>query len=681
MSIQIHYSQNQLCYKKPATTSRGSYTHRDFIVLEMFDTERPGLIAYGECSYLPDLSCDVCEHYEKIIQQTIDDYVVNQRLDYELLRDYPSILMGFETLIQHYHVQSYALSNTPFSKGKEGIPINGLVWMSDFETMSQQIEAKLEAGFKCIKIKIGAIDFEKEIALLDQIRARYSKEIIQIRVDANGAFQLNEAFEKLTRLSQYDLHSIEQPIKQHQWQKMGELCEKSPIPIALDEELIGVNKYNDKQELLDAIKPQFIVLKPSLHGGFYGCREWIELAEQRSIGWWITSALETNIGLNAIAHFTAELVSERDMEYSQLMHQGLGTGQLFVDNIDTPLLIKGEKLYYDVSKETKHVKLVDEVNTFWNNWYQDTLSVFTSGSTGKPKKYILKKDQMLLSASRTIKALNLPMNAHYFLCLPTQYIAGQMVLVRALYSHSKVYIGEANTQVLKQFLLFNPKNEKIDFLAITPLMLISILNDPQQKEYLSRIDTVLVGGGALSKEIEDELQQFSNAFWASYGMTETLSNIALRRLNGSNRSEYFSPLSGVELSIDSQNCLFIKDKVTQVDGIQTFDFVELLEDGRFKIKGRMNNVVNSGGIKLQPEVIESKLVDIVEYPFVISSLPDKSLGEKLVIVTQKPIDLSICNGLSKFERPKENRVVECIPMTETGKVERLKVKKLIMNQF
>lgn len=680
MSIEIHYSHNQLCYKKPATTSRGSYTHRDFIVLEMFDTERPGLIAYGECSYLPDLSCDVCEHYEKVIQKTIDEYVVNQHLDYEFLRDYPSILMGFETLIQHYHVQSYALSNTLFSKGKNGIPINGLVWMSDFETMSQQIEAKLEAGFTCIKIKIGAIDFEKEIALLNQIRARFSKEVIQLRVDANGAFKSNEAFEKLTRLSQYDIHSIEQPIKQNQWDKMAGLCENSPIPIALDEELIGINKYQEKQELLEKIRPQFIVLKPSLHGGFYGCREWIELAEKRKIGWWITSALETNIGLNAIAHFTAELASERGLEYSQLMHQGLGTGQLFVDNIDTPLFIKGEKLYYDVSRETKHMKLVEEVITFWDNWYQDTLSVFTSGSTGKPKKTTLNKNQMLLSASRTIEALKLPINAHYFLCLPTQYIAGQMVLVRALCSHSKVFIGEANTQVLKQFLFFNPKNEDIDFLAITPLMLISILKDPQQKEFLSRVRTVLVGGGALSKDVENELQLFPNHFWASYGMTETLSNIALRPLNGPHRSDYFTPLTGVELSIDALNCLFIKDAVTHPNGIQTFDLVELLEDGRFKIIGRTSNVINSGGLKLQPEAIEAKLVDIIEDSFVISSIPDKRLGEKLVIVTQTPIDLSICNCLSKLERPKENRVLDFIPMTETGKVERLKVKKLIMNQ-
>lgn len=679
MSLQIHYTKKQLCYKKPAKTSRGSYTHRDFIVLEMFDSERPGLVGYGECSYLPDLSCDVCDNYEKIIQKTIGEYCSTQQLDYEFLRDYPSILMGFETLLMHYHSQSYALSETSFSKGQQGIPINGLVWMSDFETMSQQIEAKLEAGFTCIKIKIGAIDFENEIALLNQIRMHYSKDRIQIRVDANGAFKSTDAYEKLERLSQYDLHSIEQPIKQKQWDVMADLCKNSPIPIALDEELIGINKYKDKQELLDTIKPHYIVLKPSLHGGFHGCREWIKLAEKRHIAWWITSALETNIGLNAIAHFTAQLASERELEYSELMHQGLGTGQLFVDNIETPLFIKGEKLYFDATKEAKHMKLVETVSVFWNNWYQNTLSVYTSGSTGKPQKYILDKDQMLLSSRRTVDSLELGMKANYFLCLPTQYIAGQMVLVRALYSGSKIYIGEANTQVLKQFLLFNPKNDPIDFLAITPLMLISILKDPQQREYLSQISTVLVGGGALSKEIENELQSFTNQFWASYGMTETLSNIALRRLNGRNRSEYFTPLAGVDLSVDTEGCLFIKDVVTQPSGIQTYDVVDLLYDGRFKVIGRKNNVINSGGIKLQPEEIELKLVDKINTPFMISSLPDKRLGEKLVLVTQKAVDLSLCKDLSKYERPSENIVVERIPMTDTGKIARVKVKKIIMN--
>lgn len=233
-----------------------------------------------------------------------------------------------------------SLYDTPFARGEEGITINGLVWMGTYDEMLVRLEEKLKSGFHCVKLKIGAIDFFKELDLIKRIRQVYSKEQIELRVDANGGFTPENAMSRLEALAQYDIHSIEQPIRQHQWPKMASLCRESPLPIALDEELIGVNVRSMKQALLDTIRPQYIVLKPSLHGGIYGCREWIQMASERGIGSWITSALESNVGLSAIAHFCAKTYGP-----GVSMPQGLGTGQLFTDNIPMPLQIKGEKIF------------------------------------------------------------------------------------------------------------------------------------------------------------------------------------------------------------------------------------------------------------------------------------------------------------------------------------------------
>jgi o-succinylbenzoate synthase len=248
------------------------------------------------------------------------------------MRDYPSMLFGLETAFTNF--------DTAFSRGEVGIPINGLVWMGSFEEMNQRIEQKLEQGFRCVKLKIGAIDFDAELELIKKIRSRYSHHEVELRVDANGAFTFDEALYKLELLSQYALHSIEQPIKAGQWGNMAELCRESPLPIALDEELIGVNDPEQKQQLLNIIKPRYIVLKPSLHGGMMGVREWVDVAHDMFIGSWITSALESNVGLNAIAQLCSDIYGDHIT-----MPQGLGTGQLFTDNIPMPLEIRGDKLW------------------------------------------------------------------------------------------------------------------------------------------------------------------------------------------------------------------------------------------------------------------------------------------------------------------------------------------------
>jgi L-alanine-DL-glutamate epimerase-like enolase superfamily enzyme len=245
-----------------------------------------------------------------------------------------------ETAMRQLATSSFALWDTAFSRSEQGIPINGLIWMGPYRDMEAQIREKLDHGFRCIKLKIGALNFEEEIALLKQIRHEYSAKTITLRVDANGAFLPSEAPEKLKRLSDLSLHSIEQPIKAGQWEALAGLIKTSPLPIALDEELIGVFSKEQKARLLETLMPPFLVLKPTLHGGISGCNEWIALAEARNIGWWMTSALESNIGLNAVAQFCATVLKDNPL------HQGLGTGLLYSDNVEMPLRIEGEKLWF-----------------------------------------------------------------------------------------------------------------------------------------------------------------------------------------------------------------------------------------------------------------------------------------------------------------------------------------------
>lgn len=369
---KIEISERTLHFKQPAGTSRGVYTTRHSYYLTLTSDELPGAEGVGECATLPDLSCDAKPEYEMTLRQVCQMVEQMGRIPYDMIRAYPSITFGLETafasffdaakkfleivpaegassseMLKQKGVSVPAgmenlteLFDSPFGRGEEGITINGLVWMGTYEEMLARLEEKLQAGFHCVKLKIGAIDFFKELDLIKRIRDVYTKEQVELRVDANGGFLPENAMSQLEALAKYDIHSIEQPIKQHQWPKMAQLCRETPLPIALDEELIGVNVRSMKQALLDTIRPQYIILKPSLHGGIYGCNEWIELANQRGIGSWITSALESNIGLNAIAHYAAKVYGS-----NVKMPQGLGTGQLFTDNIPMPLEIRGDKLF------------------------------------------------------------------------------------------------------------------------------------------------------------------------------------------------------------------------------------------------------------------------------------------------------------------------------------------------
>ena len=340
--MKIEISERTLRFKQPAGTSRGVYRTRHSYFLDMTDDRKPGIHGVGECATLPDLSCDAIPEYESILRSVCRMVEQTKSIPYDMLRPYPSILFGLETAKAQLDANgSTALFDTPFARGDEGIRINGLVWMGTFDEMYGRLEEKLQAGFHCVKLKIGAIGFEHEIELIRHIRETFTMDQVELRVDANGGFTPENAMARLEQLARYDIHSIEQPVRQHQWEDMARFCRQSPLPIALDEELIGVNVRSMKEMLLDKIRPQYIVLKPSLHGGMKGSQEWIAIAQEYGIGSWMTSALESNVGLNAIAHFAAKTYGPHVS-----MPQGLGTGQLFIDNIPMPLQIKGDELWY-----------------------------------------------------------------------------------------------------------------------------------------------------------------------------------------------------------------------------------------------------------------------------------------------------------------------------------------------
>ncbi len=339
--MKASYKKYILDFKRPSGTSRGVLTQKEtwFLILE-----ENGNYGIGECGLLKGLSIDdvagyekklnwVCEHIEKGIDTLLKS-----------LERFPSIQFGLEQAsLSLASKNPFELFDTGFVRNEMPIPINGLIWMGDEVYMHDQISQKLSEGFRCIKMKIGAINFDAELKLLKSIRKKYTKKEIELRVDANGAFKPEEAIKKLSRLATFDLHSIEQPIKQGNWEAMKMLCASTPLPIALDEELIGIFGVTNKEKLLQTIRPQYIILKPNLIGGYEGSEEWIALAEKYRIGWWVTSALESNIGLSAIAQWTATLKNK--------MPQGLGTGGLYTNNFESPLEVENGNLYYRKNKD------------------------------------------------------------------------------------------------------------------------------------------------------------------------------------------------------------------------------------------------------------------------------------------------------------------------------------------
>lgn len=335
--MRLAYAPYILKFKHPAGTSRGVLNEKPTFFVKVFDEGDPSRFGIGECSVFPGLSPEADGNYGYKLIELLANMALGKETD---LSRHSSILFGLEQALRDYAGGCrHEYFSSSFTEGKGSIEINGLVWMGDFDEMIERIDAKIREGFRCIKLKIGAIDWKKEVDMIEYIRTKYSDSELMIRVDANGGFTMDNALPRLKRLADLGVHSIEQPIPSGMPELMAFLCQVSPLKIALDESLIGIYGRDAKAGLLDEVMPAFIILKPSLCGGFSGAEEWIRLAEERGIGWWVTSALESNVGLNALAQWTATLCTG--------MPQGLGTGGLFTNNFDCPLRLKADRLSYD----------------------------------------------------------------------------------------------------------------------------------------------------------------------------------------------------------------------------------------------------------------------------------------------------------------------------------------------
>lgn len=691
-----------LHFRQPAGTSRGVYTTRKVWYVLLTSDNYPGRWGIGECAPLPGLSCDDVPNYEDILEKACRDAEKYGEVDHRELRAWPSILFGLETAFRHFNSNGFSLWDTPFSRGEAGIPINGLIWMGDYDSMLRQIEDKMSSGFRCIKLKIGAIGFEEELSLLHHIRRHFPSGEIELRVDANGAFSPSDALEKLTRLAELDIHSIEQPIMAGQWEDMARLTRETPLPIALDEELIGINDLDGKYKLLKAIRPQYIILKPSLHGGMAGSSEWIEEAKCLGIGWWITSALESNIGLNAIAQFCATFNTE--------LPQGLGTGGLFTNNIDMPLAIRKDCLWYEpegklpdpddflytFERSRQYVTIegvgyspedirafsidqspfLPELHHFLMEWFDDSpnLKVQTSGSTGTPKQLTVLKARMMESARLTCSFLGLKQGDHALLCMHLQYIGAKMMVVRSLVAGLDLLVREPSGHPLADV------DVPLQFAAMVPLQVYNSLNVPEEKKRLEQIGNLIIGGGPIDPSLEEQIRKLPNRVYSTYGMTETLSHIALRRLNGDQASQWYTPFDGIELSQSSDGTLIIDAPRIHEGRLTTNDLVELRDDGSFRIIGRKDNVIISGGVKINAEELERKICPLIPFPFAVTSFEDARFGEALVLITEQAIDdlmrKSLHNVLSDYEYPKHILKTDHIPQTGNGKINRVECRKL-----
>ena len=339
--MEAQHCKYTLEFKRPSGTSRGVLTTKDSHFIIVKDGSNYGI---GECGLLKGLSIDDTETYSDCLDEVCENIGWGLNSLLQIAKDYPSIKFGLEQAFMSLNsADPFLLFPSQFTDGKDSIPINGLIWMGEEDFLYEQLEYRIRNGFNCIKIKIGALELDTEIKFIDNLRKSFPADKVEIRLDANGAFSPADALSVLEALSEFHIHSIEQPIGAGNIDAMAEICSASPIPIALDEELIGISDIDEKSELLQAIKPRYIILKPSLLGGFAASQEWIDLADKNNTGWWITSALESNIGLNAIAQWTYTLGSA--------MHQGLGTGSLYINNFDSPLQIENGALYYHSGSE------------------------------------------------------------------------------------------------------------------------------------------------------------------------------------------------------------------------------------------------------------------------------------------------------------------------------------------
>lgn len=666
--LKATYKKYTLQFINPAITSRGVYNTKDSWFIEL---SQNGIIGVGECSVLKGLSTDDRPDFEKKLNQIIEQINKNSFNFDDPLFDFPAIKFGLETaLLDLKNGGKGIIFPSLFTHGITNMVTNGLIWMGTPEFMRQQIAEKLEKGFSCIKLKIGSLDWASEKSLIKAMRKQFSASELTIRVDANGAYSPSEALSVLNDLAEMQVHSIEQPIRAQQWDEMARLCKKTPIPIALDEELIGIFPFTKKIELLEIIKPQFIILKPGLLGGFVATDEWIDLAEKMNIGWWATSALESNIGLNAIAQWTATK--------NNPLPQGLGTGMLFENNVESRLKLDGEKLMYKPPQPTPKGEsppnpLKGEKSPLGVEFFLQK----TSGSTGEPKTIKLKESAMIASARKTLKYFNLQKGDTALLCLPANYIAGKMMLVRAL-------VGGLN------LLEIEPKgrpvipNQIIHFAAMVPLQVQNLIDSGYD---FTNIKNMIIGGATVNYKLSQAIKKLPNAVYATYGMTETYSHIALQRLNGSKPESCFKLLEGIAVSTNEKGCLVIDAPEFSDKPIVTTDLVEILSPNEFRWLGRADNVINSGGIKILPEELEVIISEQLNSECLVVPVPDDILGYKVMLVLEnvthpKCVDMqAITLAVGKHRAPKAVCYIDRFPRNESMKIDRKKTIDMVKKKM
>ncbi len=642
----IEFTSHPLEFKKPARTSRDTLKSKPSFFLSIEDDG--GRKGTGECSLIPGLSLAS----EKDAREALEQLTKLNTLHPESIpHSLPAVKFAVETALIDFN-----------REGKpnwiEGIPVNGLVWMDDAEGMLKQVDVLIENGYKTIKIKVGTLPFYEELELLEEIRRRCPSSDFTLRLDANGAFSKQSpdgltALEKLQILynAGLDLHSIEQPISPGLIEEMAELCASSPVPIALDEELIQVRSESEKRALLEKIRPAYLVLKPSLLGGFKSSESWITLAESLSIGWWTTSALESNIGLAEIAAWTSELLKSRPNLKS--MAQGLGTGSLYKNNIASTLIISDGKLFSSLLNS--ELKWTQEISKAIENWFahpKAPLSFKTSGSSGPPREITHSRDAVTASAKETLEYFNLKPGDRVVLSLPVHFIAGHMMLVRAIVGRLALEIVEPTTK--PDF------KSPADFIALTPNQCYSLLPD------FPPVKKVLLGGGVVSIDLIERLPE-GIEFYEGFGMTETITHIAIRKLQRESPKSPFEAMPGVRLSISKDRELIIDAPSRGVTGLVTDDIVELIDSTRFVWLGRKSSIINSGGIKVMPEIVEQKIREVVKplgCEYMIKGIPDESFGEKVTLLldtqelTEKIehellLEISRLENLSAYHAPRK----------------------------
>lgn len=640
--LNLEVVSRPLKFKTPAKTSRDTLTEKPCFYL----VSDCGVM--GECSIISGLSVETIEEAYSVLEEIAK----SGTLDLSSIPDHlPSVKFAVEMMLMKLHGFK---SETPFSLGAEGMEINGLVWMADREHMLDQVKSLKDRGFKTIKLKVGALDFKEELIILEEIRSVCPREEYTLRVDANGAFShtdLDETLEKLKALSEFNIHSIEQPIKQGNTEAMSTLCKLSPIPIALDEELIGVHDEDEKRSLLESIKPQYIILKPSLLGGVNESNTWVRLAEELHIGYWSTSALESNVGLEMIAHWTSQII---DNTFAEKV-SGLGTGSLYTNNTDSSLEIEGGEIW---NKHEGSIKIGDliwplteegsaemlahfseegwekEIAEFLVSWFNSEPEIVcsTSGSTGDPKPINHTKQHVVASAKDTNAFFSINSNSTLLLSLPAKFIAGKLMLVRAITAGADIIATPPN--------LDEAPTSQIDFAAFTPHQL-GLLIEKHGAEILENYKTILLGGAPIPSSLLSEIPSTPTIF-EGFGMTETLTHIAVRRISGTHSENQFTALDSITLNVDSSSRLIIDAPSRGVHNLLTDDIVQLDSPQVFSWNGRYSNIINSGGIKIHPESLERRIADLLSTElstapdFAIYGIPHPDLGDQCCLHIDLP---------------------------------------------